>query len=177
MEVVRHILYRYSTHILWYIYAGQTYTGCPDKLFTLFYKQFLGLWCTNSPLIEGVSHYHQCRSWGRNKCFHCSLWKQLRQFWKCSYYSWYSYLFFIVMVRLLPCHFFASVNSFLVFNLVILGCTFLARACGVPVGRCSGGRLATALVATKKTLFFFLFFSFPVVYFSHRRSAWIKILI
>ena len=50
---------------------------------------------------------------------------------------------------------------------------FLARACRVPVGQCSGGRLATTLVATKNEFFFF----FPVVYFSHRRSAWIKKLI
>ena len=52
---------------------------------------------------------------------------------------------------------------------------FLLRAWGVPVGRRSGGRLATTLVATKTTLFsLFSFFSFPVVYFSHRRSAQIK---
>ena len=41
----------------------------------------------------------------------------------------------------------------------------LARACGVPVGRRSGGRLAMTLVATINLiifffLFFFLFFSF-----------------
>ena len=31
--------------------------------------------------------------------------------------------------------------------------TILARACGVPVGRCSGGRLAMTLVATKNDIF------------------------
>ena len=36
--------------------------------------------------------------------------------------------------------------------------TFLARAVGVAVGRRSGGRLATTLVATKN-VFFFPFFS------------------
>ena len=52
----------------------------------------------------------------------------------------------------------------------------LARACGVPVGRRSGCRLATTLVATKNDIIFsFLFF--PVVYFSHRRRAPIKKLI
>ena len=38
----------------------------------------------------------------------------------------------------------------------------LARACGFPVGRCSGGRLATTLVATINVIIFsFLFFSSP----------------
>ena len=55
----------------------------------------------------------------------------------------------------------------------------LARAVGVPVGRRSGGRLATTLVATKNVFIFFLFFFPPfffffVVTFSHRRSARIK---
>ena len=60
---------------------------------------------------------------------------------------------------------------------------FLARACGVPVGGRSGGRLATTLVATINVIIFFfsflfsLFFFFSVVYFSHRRSARIKKLI
>jgi len=56
----------------------------------------------------------------------------------------------------------------------------LARACGFPVGRRSGGRLATTLVATKNVIIFSFLFSFlffPVVYFSHRRSARIKKLI
>ena len=56
----------------------------------------------------------------------------------------------------------------------------LARACGVPVGRRSGGRLAMTLVASINVIIFFLFsflFFFPVVYFSHRRSARIKKLI
>ena len=35
----------------------------------------------------------------------------------------------------------------------------LARACGVPVGRRSGGRLATTLVATKNIIIFFSPFS------------------
>ena len=40
-------------------------------------------------------------------------------------------------------------------------CHKLARACGVPVGRHSGGQLATTLVATKNDIFFsFLFPSF-----------------
>ena len=52
---------------------------------------------------------------------------------------------------------------------------FLARACGGPLSRRSGGRLATTLVATKNDIIFFSFF--PVVYFSHRRSARIKKLI
>ena len=47
---------------------------------------------------------------------------------------------------------------------------------GVPVGRRLGGRLAMTLVATINVIIFFLFF-FPVVYFSHRRSARIKKLI
>ena len=59
----------------------------------------------------------------------------------------------------------------------------LARACGIPVGWRSGGRLATTLVATINVIIFFFFFLFffsflfSVVYFSHRRSAWIKKLI
>ena len=55
----------------------------------------------------------------------------------------------------------------------------LARACGVPVGRHSGGRLATTLVATINVIIFsfLFFFFFSVVYFSHRRSARIKKLI
>merc|ERR1712013_262122 len=59
----------------------------------------------------------------------------------------------------------------------------LVRACGVPVGRRSGGRLAMTLVATINVIIFFffflffLFFLFSVVYFSHRRSARIKKLI
>ena len=36
----------------------------------------------------------------------------------------------------------------------------LARACGVPVGRRSGGRLATTLVVTINVIIFFLFFLF-----------------
>ena len=37
----------------------------------------------------------------------------------------------------------------------------LARACSIPVGRLSGGRLATTLVATKNDIVFsFFFFSF-----------------
>ena len=59
---------------------------------------------------------------------------------------------------------------------------FLARAVGVAVGRRSGGRLATTLVATKNVfiylLFFFSFFIFSAVAtFSHRRRARIKKLI
>ena len=46
-----------------------------------------------------------------------------------------------------------------------------ARACGVPVGRRSGSQLATMLVATKNNI---IFYSFPVVYFSQRRSTRIK---
>ena len=34
----------------------------------------------------------------------------------------------------------------------------MARACGVPVGRRSGSRLATTLVATINVIIFFLFF-------------------
>ena len=53
---------------------------------------------------------------------------------------------------------------------------------GTSGRRCSrsplGGRLATTLVATISAVIFFfsffLFFSFPVVNFSHRRSARIK---
>ena len=48
----------------------------------------------------------------------------------------------------------------------------LAWACSVPVGRRSGGRLATTLVATINVIIFSFFYS--VVYFSHRRSAQIK---
>ena len=46
----------------------------------------------------------------------------------------------------------------------------LARAVGVAVGRRSGERLATTIVAT----IFIIIFFFPVVNFSHRRSAQIK---
>ena len=66
----------------------------------------------------------------------------------------------------------------------------LALACGVPVGRCLGGRLASTLVASKNhNIFFsfpdlyfsfffsFFFFFFSVVCVSHRRSARIKKLI
>ena len=55
----------------------------------------------------------------------------------------------------------------------------LARSCGVPVGRRSGGRLAMTLVATINVIIFFIFYFlfFSVVYFSHRRSARIKKLI
>ena len=53
----------------------------------------------------------------------------------------------------------------------------LAQACGIPVGRRSGGRLAMTLVATINVIILFLFFFFSVVYFSHRRSAQIKKLI
>ena len=38
---------------------------------------------------------------------------------------------------------------------VINECNLLARAVGVAVGRCSGGRLATTLVATISTIIFF----------------------
>ena len=60
---------------------------------------------------------------------------------------------------------------------MVIGCVILAQACGVPVGRRSGGRLVMTLVATKNDIIFFSFFLFPVVYFSHRRSAPIKKLI
>ena len=56
----------------------------------------------------------------------------------------------------------------------------LARACGVPVCRRSGGRLATTLVATKNDIIFFSFsprFFSSVATFSHRRSDQIKKLI
>merc|ERR1712013_219150 len=36
----------------------------------------------------------------------------------------------------------------------------LVRACGVPVGRRSGGRLAMTLVATINVIIFFFLFSF-----------------
>ena len=48
----------------------------------------------------------------------------------------------------------------------------LARACGVPVGRCSGGRLAITLVATINVIIFFFFFflfSFSFFFFLLRR--------
>ena len=46
---------------------------------------------------------------------------------------------------------------------------------GVPVGRRSGGQLATTLVATKNMfIFFFSRFFSSVVTFSHRKSARIK---
>ena len=38
----------------------------------------------------------------------------------------------------------------------------LARACGVPVGRCSGGRLAMTLVATINDIIFFFLGCLPV---------------
>ena len=75
------------------------------------------------------------------------------------------------------CHNFAC----LVWSLEIL-----ARAVGVAVGRRSGGRMATTLVATKNVfIFLFIFFFhhhffsplFSVATFSHRRSARIKKLI
>ena len=50
----------------------------------------------------------------------------------------------------------------------------LARAVGIPVGPRSGGRLVMTLMATKKSLFFYLFFP-SVATFSH--SARIKKLI
>ena len=52
----------------------------------------------------------------------------------------------------------------------------LAWVVGIPVGLRSGCRLATTLVATINDIIFFLSFV-SVVYFSHRRSAWIKKLI
>ena len=47
-------------------------------------------------------------------------------------------------------------------NLRIFCCSMrkLARACGVPVGRCSGGRLAMTLVATINVIIFSFLFSF-----------------
>ena len=54
----------------------------------------------------------------------------------------------------------------------------LARACGVPVGRRSAGRLATTLVATfSAIIFFFISLFSAVATFSHRQSARIKKLI
>ena len=54
----------------------------------------------------------------------------------------------------------------------------LARAVGVPVSLCSGGQLATTLVATINIIIFFHFpFFFSVTSFSHRRSAWIEKLL
>ena len=50
----------------------------------------------------------------------------------------------------------------------------VARAVGIPVGPRSGGRLVMTLMATKKSLFFYLFFP-SVATFSH--SARIKKLI
>ena len=47
----------------------------------------------------------------------------------------------------------------------------LARACGAPVGRRSGGQLVTTLVATINVL---IFFPFSIATFSHRKSARIK---
>ena len=53
---------------------------------------------------------------------------------------------------------------------------FLARAVGVAVGRRSGGRLATTLVATKNIFIFFIYFFFSeikisLVLYWHERSA------
>ena len=59
----------------------------------------------------------------------------------------------------------------------------LARVVGIPAGRRLGGRLATTLVVTINNINIFILFSFissrfsSVVYFSHRRNAWIKKLI
>ena len=47
---------------------------------------------------------------------------------------------------------------------------FLARACGVPVGRRSGGRLATTLVATKNDIILFSFFSRRLLFSQKERS-------
>ena len=52
----------------------------------------------------------------------------------------------------------------------------VAQACGVPVGQCSGGRLATTLVATINNIIFFLSFYFLRCLLSHR-SARIKKLV
>ena len=62
---------------------------------------------------------------------------------------------------------------------VINECNLLARAVGVAVGRCSGGRLATTLVDRyfHHYFLFSFFFIFSVATFSHRRSARIKKLI
>ena len=53
--------------------------------------------------------------------------------------------------------------------------TQLAQVVGVPVGRRSGGQLATTQVATISNIIFFSLFSpvtfFSVVYFSQRKSA------
>ena len=38
----------------------------------------------------------------------------------------------------------------------------VGHECGVPVGRRSGGRLATMLVATKNNILFFFFFLFSL---------------
>ena len=52
-------------------------------------------------------------------------------------------------------------------SILNIGVSFLARACDVPVGRRSGGRLARMLVATINDIislffsFFFFFFSSP----------------
>ena len=55
---------------------------------------------------------------------------------------------------------------------MLLRWSFLAQAVVVPVGRRSGSRLATTLVATKNDICFFtFFFFFPVVYFSHKECS------
>ena len=67
----------------------------------------------------------------------------------------------------------------LLFLIVRLDPSILARVVGVLVGRYSGGQLSTTIVAIINIIIFssfFLFFSF-VATFSHRRSARIKKLI
>ena len=51
-------------------------------------------------------------------------------------------------------------------------CVLLARAVGVVVGHRSGNFLAKMLVATTSVIIFFSVST--VIYFSHRRSDWIK---
>ena len=76
--------------------------------------------------------------------------------------------------------FFSSVSLQIFFSVAIyyngkaawIQYLFLARACGVPVGRRSGGRLVMTLVATINVIilflfsFLFFFFLFSVIYFS-----------
>ena len=66
------------------------------------------------------------------------------------------------------------VMHFYTFPFLIMA-KFLARACGLPVGRRSGGWLALTLVATINVIIFH--FPFSVTTFSHRKSVRIKKLI
>ena len=70
-----------------------------------------------------------------------------------------------------------DIKTFIIAQGLFYICKILARACGVSVGQPTGNVSGHYIQHSFLFLFFFFFFSFSVVYFSQRRSAWIKNLI